>query len=267
MNLSALAQCLRVARFGTGLAMLGGSVACQPQLDIGEWTCSADGKPSVIPERNAPVTMPWSSGFENRFCDYSEQAGFCYADASSSTQLVSSPVHSGKYAAAFTVQSDAPGTSQTRCVRQGTLPTAAYYGAWYFIAEPTTPTGNWNLFHFRTGEDLSRTHGVLDVSLVTTGPALQVAVFDMHYARLGELATPPPVPIGSWFHVQLFLKRAADMTGEVALYQDGQQVFDVTNLVTDDGTLGQWYVGNLADSLSPSASTVYVDDVTISSTL
>ncbi len=247
--------------------MLGALAGCQPQLSIGEWTCSEDGTPSRIPERTAPVTLPWKSGFENQFCDYTELAGFCYADAASSTLLVSSPVHSGRHAAAFTINSAAPGESQTRCVRQGTLPTAAYYGAWYFIPEPTTTKGNWNLFHFRSGGDPSRTHGVLDVSLVGAGAGLQVAVFDMRYARIGESATPPPVPFGAWFHVQLFLKRAADMTGEVALYQDGEQIFDVTNLETDDATFGQWYVGNLADALSPSTSTLYVDDVSISSTL
>ena len=40
----------------------------------------------------------------------------------------------------------------------------------------------------------------------------------------------------------------------------------LTGLVTDDTDWGQWYVGNLADALVPPASTVYVDDVTISLT-
>ncbi len=264
---SALVKRLTPARFGLALAMLGALAACQPQLDVGEWTCSEDGTPSLVPEPTAPVTTPWSSGFENRFCDYTELAGFCYSDAGATPLLVSSPVHSGRYAAAFTVQSDAAGVSQTRCVRQGTLPAAAYYGAWYYIPEPTTTTGNWNLFHFRTGEGPFRTRGMLDVSLITAGPGLKLAVYGLNYVRLGESGTSLPVPFGTWFQVQLFVKRAADMTGEVALYQDGQEIFDVRNLVTDDSTFGQWYVGNLADALTPSASTLYVDDVTISSTL
>lgn len=269
---SALARPTAPARSGTAqLLLLGGLSACHPQLDIGERTCSADetsdGTPNVIVDRTAPVAAPWSSGFENGYCDYTELAGFCYTDPSASREIVTSPVHSGRYAAAFTVQADADGSSGTRCVRQGELPTAAYYGAWYFIAESATPTINWNLFHFRSGENLSATHGVLDVSLVQTDQGLQLAVFGVGHASIGEPLDPPPVPIGSWFHVQLYLKRAADMTGEVALYQDGQRLFDVTGLRTDDSTLGQWYVGNLAGGLSPPVSTVYVDDVTISSTL
>ena len=75
-----------------------------------------------------------------------------------------------------------------------------------------------------------------------------------------------PIPIGSWFQIELFLKRAADATGEVALYQDGTLLFDETKLVTDDSNFVQWYVGNLSSGLTPPVSTIYVDDVSISAT-
>jgi hypothetical protein len=263
----ALAGWKTPGRFGSTLLLFGGLNACQPQLDIGSWTCSADGAPTEIPDRTAPVAAPWSSGFENRFCDYTEPAGFCYTDATSAKDIVTSPVHSGRYAAAFTVQSDADGGSQTRCVRQGQLPTTAYYGAWYYIPEPATPTANWNLFHFRSGEDLSATRGVLDVSLIAEDQDVHLAVFGMGHDRIGRAMHSASVPFGSWFHVQVYLKRGDDMTGEVALYQDGRQVFHVTDLPNDASPLSQWYVGNLANDLVPSASTVYVDDVTLSSSL
>jgi hypothetical protein len=59
------------------------------------------------------------------------------------------------------------------------------------------------------------------------------------------------------------LRRAADGTGEFTLYRDGQVVLDLNALSTDDSLWGQWFVGNYATALSPGASTVYVDDVTI----
>jgi hypothetical protein len=76
-----------------------------------------------------------------------------------------------------------------------------------------------------------------------------------------------PVPIGSWFHLEFYLRRAKDATGEAALYQDGVRVADFPNVVTDDTTYGQWFAGNLADSLNPPDSTLYMDDVTISASL
>ena len=44
------------------------------------------------------------------------------------------------------------------------------------------------------------------------------------------------------------------------------RVLELTGLVTDDSAWGQWYVGNIANALSPSESTVYVDDITIGTT-
>ena len=74
-----------------------------------------------------------------------------------------------------------------------------------------------------------------------------------------------PIPIGEWFHLELYLKRATDATGEIALYQDGELLIEATDLITDDSSFGQWYVGNYADGRTPADSTLYVDDVTIRS--
>jgi hypothetical protein len=76
-------------------------------------------------------------------------------------------------------------------------------------------------------------------------------------------ADAPPVPIGTWFHLQMYLRRAADTSGEVTVYQDGIVVYRLTDLITDDSAWGQWYVGNLATALMPAASTLYVDDISI----
>jgi hypothetical protein len=226
----------------------------------------------VIPDKTDPVAVPWSTGFENRFCDYTELASFCYANAPATYGLVTSPVHSGRFAAAFSVESADPVGFQTRCVRQGVLPTDAYYGAWYYIPAFATVSGNWNLLHFAGGDDLSTTGGItgfLDVSLLSANGALQLALFGPNHVRLDNPPNTTPVPIGAWFRIQLRLKRAAGMTGEAALYQDGQQLCDATNVVTDSSSLGQWYVGNFANNsaLTPLDSTLYVDDVTISNAL
>ena len=61
----------------------------------------------------------------------------------------------------------------------------------------------------------------------------------------------------------MYLRRAADATGEVTVYQDGVVAYHLVDLVTDDTSWGQWYVGNLATGLAPADSTLYVDDVAI----
>jgi hypothetical protein len=127
-------------------------------------------------------------------------------------------------------------------------------------------TGNWNLWHFRGG-DVSAQHGLWDVSLVNgSNGKLELVLYDFLNDRTRRAAVAKPVPIGVWFHVELFLKRAADRSGEVALYQDAERIIEARNLVTDDTQWAQWYVGNLASELAPSDSTLYVDDITIRAT-
>lgn len=239
-------------------------VACEPKLVVGQWSCAQNDAGAAL--TTDPLASPWATSFENPFCDYAAPAGFCFSDSGASYRIVASPVHSGQFAAAFDVNSAQSSSYQARCVRQGGLPPAAYYGAWYYIPALVTNRAVWNLFHFQGGTP--PLHGLWDVSLINDANGdLQTVVFDFLGGTKRGPVNPPPIPIGTWFHLQFYLKRAANATGEIALYQDGRMLTDVTNIVTDDSTFGQWYVGNYADGLEPADSTLYVDDVTIGPTL
>ena len=149
-------------------------------------------------------------------------------------------------------------------LEQGVLPTAAYYGAWYYVPTAATNSGNWNLLHFQGADvaDGTASHGLWDVSLANASDGtLHAVVYDFLRTRL--LQTTGAVPVGAWVHLEVFLRRAADGTGQFTLRQDGQVVLDLAGLTTDDSRWGQWFVGNYATGLSPPSSTVYVDDVTI----
>ena len=243
------------------------SSSCQPELVVGRWSCDPnDAGAARESTSTAPVDLPWSTGFESDFCDYEQAGGFCYAAPLAKYETVTTPVHSGHYAAAFKVRAGDDEAHQTRCVREGVLPTAAFYGAWYFIPASARNTALWNLIHFRGGDPASA-RGLWDISLANRSDgSLEVTVFDFLHGTTLRPAQPKPIPIGTWFHLELFLRRAVDATGEVALYQDGEKVLEQKNLVTDDTRWGQWYVGNLATGLAPADSVVYVDDVTIRST-
>ena len=249
-----------------GLALAALSLACEPKLVVGKWSCAGDdnaggeGNSAALDE---PITAPWSTGFENGFCDYLA-AGFCYAAERAAYETVTTPAHSGRFAAAFSVVADgALDGYQTRCVRQGELPAAAHYSAYFFIPVAPSAGNNWNLLHFRGGDGVVF-HGLWDVTLaVESDGTLSVVVFD--HLRQATLPTTglPAVPVGAWFQLEVYLQRAADDTGAFAVYQDGALGLELLDLSTDDSSLGQWYVGNLAASLTPSDNTLYVDDVSI----
>ncbi len=248
-----------------GLALVATQMlACHGQALLGTWTCSPSAAGAVDAGRS--FAFPWRTGFENGFCEYQQGGGFCYATGTASYRVVDAPVHAGRYAAAMTVFGDGTdANSQSRCVREGVLPTQAYYGAWYYVPSIPTNNGVWNLVHFQGGSGSGPLHYLWDLSLKNDGNGgLRLDVLDyLPHGTLPGLAGAPAIPVAAWFHVELFLKRASDATGAVAVYQDGQAIWQVDNLITDDSQVGQWYLGNLATDLDPSESTVYVDDVTV----
>jgi hypothetical protein len=252
----------------------GAASACDPTVIIGERLCPQS--PSASPDASSPdagtafdpdasVPLSWTTGFEDGFCSYTLPSGFCIATGSSSYTLVTSPVHSGQYAAAFTVPGTLDGGSQARCVEQGVFPDAAYYGAWYFIPASEVNLGVWNLFHFQGGVPGMTQHGLWDVSLVNLadGGALHIVFFDFLTGTTPNVSAVPSIPIGKWFHLEVYFKRAHDATGQLTVLQDGVVAVNLSGLETDDTHWGQWFVGSFANALFPPSATVYVDDVTI----
>ena len=244
---------------------------CRPEIDVGTWNCGssagaidADGDGST-PFSTAPVDSSWSAGFEDGFCEYDRREGFCYFAPDAAQAIVTSPVLSGDRAAAFSV-TFAPGSDgvQSRCVREGLLPLHATYGAWFYLPEAPTAADNWNLMHFRGADGSPPLINLWDVSLRARddGTFVPFILDAINRSALTPTAVRP-VPFGEWFHLEFTWLRASDATGAVALRQDGELVLEVDGLVTDTTQFAQWYVGNLANSLTPSDSTLYVDDVTI----
>ncbi len=245
--------------------------ACEPTVVVG--SCSetsivdAGEVDAGASAEGDAVSMPWSTGFEDGMCGYHAALGYCYARHGANLEIVRSPTpHSGQFAAAFTINSDATtaSRSQTRCVRQGAMPRSAYYGAWYLIPAVQTSDGSWNLFHFLGGTSEADWHALWDVSLDNDADGgLELSVYNFlkrsHHASSGV----EPVPIDRWFHLEIQIVRSAQANGEITVFQDGVVAVHLTNLITDDTEWGQWYVGNYAKTLVPSLSTVYVDDVTI----
>lgn len=241
-------------------------------MDLGAWKCAA--APLFIPPdgslepagRDTVVGLDWQNGFEDGFCGYSEARGFCYSAPDATYRIVDGPVHSGRKAAAFTITTDAGREGeQARCVREGTLPKDAYYGAWFYIPQGTINNDNWNLMHFQSPSGDAPLDGDWDVSVVTTSDG-KLAPWLRDY--VGGNVIPPSIdvelPVDQWFSLTFRLRRESTATGVAALYLNGVLVVERTDVVTDDdSSWGQWYLGNLATNLSPSDSTIYIDDVSI----
>lgn len=243
---------------------------CEPTVLIGSCAepSGAGGGAGASASLEA-VSMPWSTGFEDGLCGYHAARGFCYARHGASLEIVESPTaHTGKFAAAFTVNADdsTPDRSQARCVREGVMPASAYYGAWYFIPALATNADNWNLFHFLggTSEADPEPHPLWDISLANVGGKLELSVYDFLHGKPRATSGVEPLPIGSWFRLQIKIVRSAQANGEIIVLQDGKVALHLVDLVTDDTEWGQWFAGNFVKALEPRLSTLYVDDITLS---
>ena len=244
---------------------------CEPPLVVGELDLDCRGQAGARSLNqngvfnDGPLPAPWRTGFEDGFCSYKEQAGFCYKDDDSEYRIVTSPVRSAPFAAAFDFHpADDAGERQGRCVREGALLDEAYYGAWYYVPSSLHGSASWNLFHFQGGPPGKMLHGLWDVSMDDDSGALAVYVVNLFNGARYEATTPVPIPLDRWFQLEFYLKRSAEQTGEIALFQDGAELVRRTDLITDDSPFGQWYVGNWASSVtSTSTITLYVDDVSV----
>lgn len=244
----------------TALAMPLAACDSKSKLLIATWdqSCRRD---AGRPDGGFEFEFPWSTGFEYGFCEFIE-TGYCYTNGTASYELVEEPVRSGRFAAAFAVS----GNAQSRCFKEGRLPKEAYYGAWYYVPAIFRVAGNWNLLHFQGGDSLgSQLSNLWDISLVSNpnDSGLRLNVAD-YVSSLPAPSVSLDIPIGKWFHIEMYLKRAADETGEVQVFQDGVSIVHAARVVTDNTEIGQWYVGNLTNKSESEDSTVYVDDVTIS---
>ncbi len=241
---------------------------------MGSWTCTKSRGPAG-PVNDAGVQdpvldeleVPWKTGFEDAFCGFDDAQGFCYGSPGS-YKSVTSPVHSGKRAAAFTVNiSDGGGGTQARCVREGTFPDDAYYTAWFYLPSLPQTVDNWNLLHFQGGNgDPNRWPSLWDATLVKSADGgFGLKLVEGFNGPALPAQDPADIPVGSWFQVVMRFHRSTGSGGEVTLYQGDTLLADVKG-VTDPYPYDQWYVGNLVSSTTEPDLTVYVDDVSISST-
>jgi hypothetical protein len=258
----------------SAITLMGGLAlcACDPKLVVGAWNCpapsrTADADGGQLTPVTDPIPIPWSTSFETGLCDLDRARGFCYGAPDASFGVVGSPTHTGTKALAFTVTPSDMNGQQARCVREGALPQDAIYGAWFYVPAPATNTGNWNLMHFQGSTPPASPKGWWDVSFApNAGGDLILQVVDY----VGQSPVNPPVhkslskmPAAHWVHIEFRWNRATDTSGEVDLYQDGEEVVSMPGVATDDADWGQWYFGNLATALDQPDSTIYVDDISI----
>ncbi|MDP8924330.1 MAG: polysaccharide lyase [Chloroflexota bacterium] len=140
---------------------------------------------------------------------------------------------------------------------------ALYYSAWYYIPEKVRVDGWWWLMEWKS-------EGSYNAKL---GLAVANRSDGAMYIGLGRGSDsgggwwPQSVanlPVGRWFHLEVYYKKAADATGRVTVWQDGVRIIDLAGVQTANSSDLGWAVINYGQYTRPADVEIYIDDVTIS---
>ena len=218
----------------------------------------------------------WTARFEgNNFLEWTTVAGGgAGPPIAPSTMAVSSEhAHQGNYSANLTVFAPADTTQgNASFAREGNLPIAAYYSAWYYLPRSVTVGVYWVIMKFRLRnvvDDPSSEGELFDVNLKSLndgGMSLRLYVHQGFGGGDWPLdVVDPVVPVGDWFQLEAFYRVASDNSGRLTLWLDGKQILDKIG-PTGPTPWAAWDVASVADVLSPETATLYVDDCAISRT-
>ena len=231
----------------------------------------------------AVTNILWSATFEPG--DLSEwqrdsDGGLYKENAASSPTVTSELTHNGHYAGKSTMGPTGPTPgmpSLSYFYRTQPSPAEAYYGAWYYIPSTLTIRSWLSLIHFRcsTSGDGMNVVPVWDLNIwpVRDGSlppgTLPVGALTTHFYNFLTLVNAdqvviPSVPTDQWVHFEVLLRKAANATGRVTIWQDDVMIIDLQNIPTFATDWVEWDVGGASDDLSPSTASIYIDDATIS---
>ncbi len=228
-------------------------------------------QPTTLP----PPDLIWYATHEGRnISEWKQHGDFLRQGSSGNYELVTNPVHGGKYAVALSIdtksQSDT-GAHAAYLFYWDELPDEAdYYSAWYYIPSNINPGSWWNIWQWKStfnhNSDLSKPMWSLDVGSGYNGFSVILMYRpDLDNEKVTYKNNDIVLPKDTWFQIEGYFKKAVDKTGQVIIWLDGKEIFNVDNVVTvlGDRTV-HWSINNYADDISPSPATIYVDDAAIS---
>ncbi len=235
-------------------------------------------KPTAIPTEETPpdtAAIVWKATHENGdLREWQEHGDFITQGKSAYYNMITSPTHGGNYAVSLTI--DTAGFSNSGSYAAylfywDQLPgNAYYYSAWYYIPSGTHPQDWWNVWQWKStyngSTDNSVPMYVLDIREKSTGQLnLQLIYRPDLRDKIDYRQNIKTVPTDQWFQIEAYYKKGTGNNGQVIVWQDGTEIFNLSDVQTteSDNTV-YWSVNHYTDNILPSLSSIYIDDAAIS---
>lgn len=143
----------------------------------------------------------------------------------------------------------------------------AYYSAWFRLEDAHTVTDWWSIFLFHARDDslsLDNDVSLWDVRVVDTPEGEMALQFFDHDLMQGSLAGARGIiQPNEWFELSAYLDYRPPSGTRLAIWLNGNQLFDRTELHTSVQNNVFWSIGNGAARLDPPDSTLDMDDAAI----
>ncbi len=216
--------------------------------------------PTVAPTPSS-TSLLWSGTMETGDLSQWNNGGGEFDSGTAYSVASKDVAHSGSWSAKLiTTTPPESGTRLFRWHESQTYP-SLYYSTWYYFPRNYAAPNYWNIFQFKSkiSDTVVDPFYVLNVGNNSSG-GMYLYLYDWQ-RQVSYSQSQKTLPAGQWVHVEAFYKCAPDSTGQITIWQDGTQLFNVTGKSTrySNGDC-QWSVNNYSDSLSPSPATIYVDD-------
>jgi hypothetical protein len=182
------------------------------------------------------------------------------------TEVLRERAHGGSYAAKLTIDTTDRADHTARLYRR-TVTGGAYYSAWFFFNQMHTPDEWWSIFLFRAQRDPSDLNTFVNLWNINVerpeGGSITLSFYDHLTQVYARPANPMPLPVAQWTHIEAFFSYVPPDATRITIWQDGQLLLDLTGLGQSPSPYLYWSLGTGSNGLSPSVSSIYIDDAAI----
>jgi hypothetical protein len=240
--------------------------------------------PTAAASFAGPTTVVWSADHETGDLSqwYTGDGGGEFNSGAASSTVSQDVAHSGRFSMKGTIAT--PGASGVRLFRwsESRAHREARYSAWFYFPRTYRPQSWWNIFQFksRNGSTENDPFWFLQIGNRAGGAMYLflnwwegLAIEGPHRGQFGGrrfMQGMKDVPVARWTHIEIFLRQSSDFDGQIIVWQDGVELFNVANVRTRypaPNGANEWSIANYSDGITPSPTTLYVDDAVISASL